>query len=210
MDRALAVGLPLLAAWILSGCTAIPKAEFQAYRDASSRAAESAKSIYVDFAPTYRAYPKASSSAAPAGSTLAQIQSLRVTIDTGSGLTEEEAFIGARIRALDMVQTYNDALADLAEGKNTPDLIGAFSGLLGQAQNFPWKTFGEATAKSVAGGLAKAVPYVQAVEPLIQELEKEIVRREFIRAAQVGGKRIREQLLPALFADAQDMYDALR
>jgi hypothetical protein len=183
------------AALMLAACANIPNAQLSEYRAAFGQANEAKDAVLVDFDAALteaRAFVRDNEDATPAGAASPFPAALK-----GPGTSVGPDATEARRAAWRVVERYNAALGDLAEGKSDAAVkaaVGAFGTSVGK--------FIQAATGSVIPGFDAAVGVAQTV---FEALEKERRTKEFKRAVRAGRPLV-EQILDALYDDAEEQY----
>jgi len=169
--------LALLGGLSVVSCTTVPQHEFQTYRRAFDEARVQSEHVLADYAAARQLKSnlvvqgnlKANTSAN------ARLLASRLGLDTfdATSAIRQDA-IEVRLKAWDVIETYNEALAAVASGAKASEIEGAVNGFLGSLQQFP--------LEEVAKMAGDAVPYVGVVTTLIGLVQKQVEARRFRQA----------------------------
>lgn len=191
IQRVLAVFLLLLVV----SCAQIPTSELAQYRNASAEVQKAAEDILIDFAAIKEA-SEAEIKRKDAASKPVEGPSPFSTELQHDGPAPPDA-VTVRRTALRTIDTFNNTLATLAEGKSVETVQTAAGGAIEAANKFA----------AAAGAAAVAAPglgaLVGGVKTLVGELEKARLREEFDRAVRRGAPII-QLMLDELIAERKD------
>jgi hypothetical protein len=194
--RSLALGTAGLFILFTTGCTQIPTRELSQYRDAFDQVQKTSEDILIDFA---RAREKAELRRAVSDTEPAP-QPKTFSPDLGGVDVKQPDAIEVRRTAMRTIDTFNNVLVTLAEGKEVQAVRDAGGDLV------------QAAGKFVVAATGNAVPGLSAVSSLVQTFaglfEKARERKEFEQAVRSGAPVI-DSMLAALSEDRKD-HMALR
>ena len=163
-----------LGGMLAGGCTTVPQREYDAYRGAFEETRLQGEQVLADYAAARQLRSnltmQATFRANPPGN--ARFLSSRLGLETLEASTARQPDdIAVRLKAWEIVDSYNNALAAVAAGTATAETESSVNGFLGSLQKFP--------VKEVANMAADAVPYAKVVSELVAMLQKEIQARRF-------------------------------
>ena len=187
---------------MLAGCTSIPDSEFTSYRNAFAAAQSHSKTVMADYAAA-RQQERQLTSAAGAAAGAAQASSLETALKlspfTGSPPQAAEDLVVIRLRAWDVLASYNEALAAVAAGSGSANAQVAVDGFVGALKNFPFD--------KVAKLGASATPYTAVAAQVVEWVQKEVQARRFKQAVLTAAPQMKI-FHEAARADAALFYDA--
>ena len=181
------------------GCTTIPDQQFASYREAFQATRTEGEKVLADFAAAkeeakQREKPKP-------GATPAETRGLNAALKlqpfSAQPARPGEDAVAVRLKAWQVTQTYNEALAALAAGVKQQVVESNVHGFVSALKNFPI----EEVAKFGAG----AAPYAQVVVALLETIEKEVRARQFKNGVLAAGPAM-EKLIDLLLQDAEAFY----
>jgi len=182
----IAVGL----AFLLSACGQIPTRELSQYRSAFAEVQGASVAVLIDYSEAIEAANKRKDSATRP----AAVAPKRFSTELDSVGKQPDA-IEVRRNALLTIETYNNVLLTLAEGKSVESVQASAGGFINAASEF-----------AVSAG-SKAVPglsaIVDAVQIIVGEMEKARLRQEFEQAVRKGAPVIKK-MVGLLIEDRQD------
>ena len=171
-------------------CAQIPTAELSQYRNATAAVQQSAEDILIDFAaikePVERTEKKENSA-------LAAPTIFPTTLEYSS-VAQPDA-ITVRRTALRTIDTFNNTLVTLAEGKSVEAVQNSAGGAVDAVNKF---------IVSAGGAVVPALgALIGPVKTLVGELEKARLREEFSKAVRAGAPTIVD-MLEALIKERQE------
>jgi hypothetical protein len=182
---------------LFAGCAQIPTAELTQYRNATAEVQKAAEVVLIDFAAIIEA-KEAEKKRSEEGT--APREPAIFSTELAHGAPAALGPIAVRRIALRTIDTYNNALTTLAEGKSVEAVQNAAGSAIEAGKNL-----GAALAKA-SGAVPGFGALVSGVQTLVGELEKARLREEFAKAVRNGSKTIRE-MLDVLIADRQEHID---
>jgi hypothetical protein len=170
---------------LVSGCSTIPTQELSQYRNAFAQVQTASEDILIDFAEVKEKAEKSKAAAEPAMS-----QYFSTSLDDGREKQPDD--IEVRRTALRTINTFNNVLMTLAEGKSVETVRGAAGGFVAAAGNFITKAAGSAVPGLEA--------ITEGIKTLAGEFEKARLREEFEKAVRTGAPVI-DKMLAELIAE---------
>lgn len=176
-----------------SGCTAVPIQELSSYREAVNKTRAAAETIITDASVDRAEYAALLAGRKPGF----PIRPAAFDAAASTGDRAAVEYTTVRFQAWEVVAKYNEALAALAEGRSAAGVGAAVDGLVGSLSQSPFSE-----AKEFASGLA---PFLGTLKTLLAEADKEAARQKFLVALNSGLPLIKNELLPLLRKDAENM-----
>lgn len=176
---------------VLVGCAQVPTRELSQYRSAFAEAQSASEAVLIDFSEAIEVAENIKASAAQPDARPA-----RFSTELDSTDRQPDA-IQVRRNALRTIETFNNVLLTLAEGKTVESVQASAGGFVNAASEF-----------AISAG-SKAVPGLSSVVGIVQtvvgEMEKARLRQEFEQAVRNGAPVIKKMVSLLI----EDRYDHL-
>ena len=170
-------GVVIVLITLSLGCTTIPQRQLQAYREAFTETRTQSEQVLADHAAARQiksnlaAQVRLRTNPALAHRSLSERLEIATFDATGAGVPND---IEVRLKAWNVIATYNEALVAVATGAKASDIEGAVNGFVGALKNFP--------VTEIADLAGRGVPYVGAALKILELVQKEVEARRFRNA----------------------------
>lgn len=189
----------LVVLLIASGCISVPEQDLAAYRSAYAEAQSAGDLLYDEISALIARRGKTAGGSCPTANGVPSCFEPASVASGGRSL--EDPAIQARRAALDIIATYNIAIAELAEGKSAEALERNVGELTGLARDL-------ASLASIGGGLPAFLtgPALGSLGAMAERLDLARARAA-VRQSLLAERATIEALIDELIADTPRMYD---
>ena len=192
---------------LFAGCTTIPKSELSQYKTAFEQTRTAGETVLLDFGAARKKFEQLQEEAArqketaTTGKSLEEEIGLTFDVKAISASAQKIDSVAIRLQTWEVVSSYNKALVALAEGHSPEEVSTTVNGLVDALKKFP--------VKDIAKVAADATPYLSALEPIIEAIEREITARKF-KAAVLKGSPTVDHFIDLLTQDVQQFWNVRR